>query len=255
MNVIEITGGIEQLTDRLKGIDAAEDALKKASASAVNKTAVSTRAEAIRLLRRDYNMKAGSIRDALSIRKATMNSQEARIFGSGSPGIPLSEFSVLPSRVPSTKKLKGGKWSPEKGISVIVAKGERKTITGAFSAGMSSGHIGVFQRRDMSDGPKYSQGLKRKAVARAKELGSKTKAAREFGVSATAIARWNRYGVKPDSATPANRRIKELYGPSPFMILASDKYNIPLDEFTGDELDKNMQHEADFFLRRAGIAI
>lgn len=202
---IEITGAFQDLQPMLKGIEAGELALKRATSSAINKTAVSVRAEAVRMLTKDYNVKSSEVRSVLSISKASPDRPEARISGSGSPGIPLVEFGVLPKRVPSTVHEPGGKVTPERGISIEVRMGNRKIITGGFVAQMASGHIGIFHR----------------------EPGKIDKKGHEA--------------------------IVELFGPSPIRILASDRYSIPLDDFAAETLDKNMEHEAEFFLKRAGV--
>ena len=55
------------------------------------------------------------------------------------------------------------------------------------------------------------------------------------------------------NAFRSKSRIKQLYGPSPIRLIDSDHIQIPLDDFVGDTLDKNMKHEADFYLKKAGL--
>ncbi len=203
---IEITGAFMDLQPLLKGIEAGELALKRATSSAVNKTAVSVRTEAIRMIRKDYNVKTGDVRELLKISNATPDNPEAVIRGSGSPGVPLYDFGVLPKRVPSTVRSVGGDYSPQRGVSVMVHPGGRITIPHTFAVQMASGHVGIFER-----------------VPGKKMKGGKKEA------------------------------IRELFGPSPIRILASDRYAVPLDDFAADTLDKNMQHEAEFFLKQAGV--
>lgn len=47
--------------------------------------------------------------------------------------------------------------------------------------------------------------------------------------------------------------IEELYGPSPLRLLDSDHIQIPLDDFTGELLEKNTQREAEYYLKKAGL--
>ena len=201
---IQISASFQDMMEKLKGVPVIESAIKAATASAVNKTAVSVRAEAVRMLRKDYNLKATDIRSLLEIRKATADRTEATIYGSGSPGVPLYGFDPTPKRVPSTAR-EGKSYSPIGGVSVMVTRGSRKQVTGAFAAQMRSGHAGVFQR-----------------VPGRRMRGGKKEA------------------------------IKELFGPSPIKILASDKYAIPLDDYAADTLDRNIVHEVDFYLSRMG---
>lgn len=199
---IEINAAFEDLQEILGSVKGTEPALKKATVSALNKTIVSERAEAVRLIRKDFNVKASDVRNALTISKANAGRLEARMFGDGSPGIPLYDFSPAPKSAPSTRR-RGKGYTPAKGISVMVTKGNRKRITGAFVARMKSGHIGVFQRVE----GKFTRDRKRQAIS-------------------------------------------EKFGPSPIRILESDRYAIPLDDFASETLDKNMQHEAEFFLKK-----
>lgn len=229
-----IYGDFEELEEMVKGLKVGEEALKKATASAVNKTAVSCRAFVVKKIREDYNIRAGDIRAALNIYKANKNQSriEAQLYGDGSPGIPLSKFSPTPRRVPSTihqkgvwqdrytwwgKKMKtqvmvpgSDKYLPKAGIKVMVRKGRRKLVRDAFVAQMPNGKIGVFRRKERGMGNWWNVASKEAAI-------------------------------------------EQLYGPSPIRLIDSDYIQIPLDDFAGDTLDKNMQHEAEFYLAKAGL--
>lgn len=227
----EITGDIEEMRELTKGLKAAEPALRKATVSALNKTARSVRAEIGRMVSKKYKITQKAVKAELAISKAHFNRLEAIILGEGSPGIPLIKFFPTPKRVPSTIH-KPGRWEsrftwwgeqlkrqvmipgtdrylPKAGIKVMIHRGDRKVIRGAFIARMPSGHVGVFKRQDSGMG-----------------------------------AWWNSF---------SGRGIKELFGPSPLRIISSDAFQIPLDDFTGETLDKNMAHEASFFLKKAGV--
>lgn len=225
----EITGDLEELRELTKGIALAEKTLKRATVSALNKTAVSGRAWLTKAVSKEFNIKQKDVRAAITISKANYSRLRADLSGSGSPGIPLSRFAPTPRRVPSTIHKEGRKvvvmgkrgrplkrlrtvpgsdrYLPGAGIKVMVRRGSRKLVRGAFVATMDSGHVGVFRRAE--DG---------------------------------------RWGLRSRSQV-----IEELYGPSPFRILEGDEFHIPFDDFIGETLDKNMAHEADFYLRREGV--
>ena len=216
----EIGGDYEEMRELTKGLAVAEDALKRATVSATNKTATSTRAFAVKLVYEDYKVTQKAIRAELSIRKATFRNMTALIHGEGSPGIPLYKFSPTPKRVPSTIhkpgkwliKLKGmvpdsDRYLPRGGIKVMVTRGSRKMVEGAFIAKMSSGHIGIFRR-----------------------------------------AKDGRVGLRSRRTV-----IEELYGPSPIRLLDQDRYQIPIDDHAADEMDKNMAREADYYLKKHGV--
>lgn len=57
-------------------------------------------------------------------------------------------------------------------------------------------------------------------------------------------------GRKAATGRPA---IREVYGPSPIKILASDRYDQRIEDFADRTMDKNLRHEADYVLRQMGI--
>jgi len=216
----EINGDLEEMRELTKGIAAAEPALKRATVSALNKTIVSTRAYAVKLITGDYRVKAKAVRRELIIARANFRRMVARIVGEGSPGIPLYQFYPTPKRVPSTIHKQGrwlikdkamvpgsDKYLPRGGVKVMVTKGQRKMVRGAFLARMPSGHVGLFRRKEEGTGNW-----------------------------------WDAFSGK--------QKIEELYGPSPLRLLDQDRYQEPVDDFAGDELDKNMLHEATFYLKK-----
>lgn len=212
--MIEIVGDTADLQELVGGLKVGEKVLQKATISALNKTITSVRAELVRMVTAEFKVRAKDVRAEIGLSRAHARGQwvrlEAKLLGEGSPGIPLYRFGVLPRRSPSTKRLKSGDYRPLKGVSVMVRKGKRKTVTGAFVATMPSGHVGVFQRASFGSGN---------------------------------VGWWANHG----------RAIKELYGPSPVKMLASDRYHIPLEDFAGERFEKNMEHEADFFMQKMGL--
>ncbi len=207
--MIELIASKEELKDLIKGLELVDKGLATATMRALNKTIVSARAEAIRMLRKDYNMKAKDIRAGLWVKKASPRLLLASFGGEGSPGIPLIRFGVR-AKAPSTRRTKAGGYTPKGGIKALVKREKGRLIVGgAFVAQMSSGHIGVFKRKSGMSGNWWQM----------------------------------RSGEK----------IGELYGPSPFKILASDKYEIPLEEHIEEIHEKNMLHQAKWLLKQAGL--
>lgn len=218
---MEITGDIKQLLELTKGISLAEQTLKEATVSAINKSIVSVRVFAAKEISREYKVTQTAVKKELGIFKANVRIMSASLKGEGKPGIPLYSFSPTPRRVPSTIQKKGvwedkytkfgkkmkrqqmipgsNKYSPKLGIKVMVHRGSRKMVRTAFIAKMSSGHVGIFSRRK----------------------GSKS--------------------------------IDELFGPSPLRILDSPFYQDKINNYAAETMDKNMAHEAEFYLKRAGI--
>ncbi len=212
----EIQGPIADLNKFSNGLQFVKKGMETAVMRSLNKTVAGARTDAVKLLRADYNMKAGSIRDALLIQKASVSRSEAKLYGAGSPGILLVEFRRGSRQVPSTRRLRGGGYSPKVGISVLVSKrGGKKQVKGAFVARMSSGHVGVFRRTGIS-GPTFGRSSGR-------------------------------------SKLPSNRQIEELYGPSPIKIMASDRYDEEMENKLQVRWDKNIEHEADYVLKKAGL--
>ncbi len=199
-------GEIERLT---KGISLSEKQLKKATVSALNKTITSVRTFIVREVNKEYNVAQKDIRKELKLSKANYSRMEARVMGEGSPGIKLYKFSPTPKAAPSTRRLKSGAYSPKGGIKVMIHRGSRKIVKGAFIARMSSGHVGVFRRKESGIGDW-----------------------------------WNAF---------SGGGIEELYGPSPLRIIDTDYYVDRMDDFTQETMDKNMAHEAEFYMKQAGV--
>lgn len=92
-----------------------QQVIDKALPRALNKTAVAVRAEAVRVIRRGRQVKAGTIREAIAIRRANKALMVAEVIVSGRP-IPLRDFAARQTR---------------RGVTVNVS-GRRKLIPGAF---------------------------------------------------------------------------------------------------------------------------
>lgn len=102
-----------------------------ATVRALNRTAITVRAEAARDIHDEYpGLKIGAVKDRIDIQKANKITQRVVISVSGRP-IPIIEFDARQTRA---------------GVTVKVKK-DRKLLRGAFIATMSTGHTGVFYRR------------------------------------------------------------------------------------------------------------
>jgi len=198
--VITFHGDIDEMRRLTRGLDSTEEAMKRATVSALNKSAVQVQSFIVGEVSQEYNVKKAAVRKELKIFKANFNTLQATIFGEGSPGIPLYQFSPTPKRVPSTRRLKSGGYAPKQGIKVMIHRGVRKVVKGAFIARMDSGHVAIFKRRSGNNLP-----------------------------------------------------IDELYGPSPMRILENPDLLQRFDDFTEEVYDKNMLHEAEYYLNKYGV--
>lgn len=120
----------------------------RAVSRAINRSLTSVRSEVVRMVTAEYAVKSGEARKELKIYQSNAAALKGEIYGSGSPGIPLMKFAKT-SVVPSTKRTKGGGYSPAVGIPVLVKKSTGKTAAdGVFLARMKSGHVGAFWRTE-----------------------------------------------------------------------------------------------------------
>lgn len=210
--MIDIRVNQQQLGNLLDLLKVVPKGLATATSRAGNKTMASTRAEMVRLIRAKYAIKAGDVRRELVIRRMNPNNLVGSIYGESSPGVPLIRFYRL-RRTPSTIRTKAGGYSPKVGVPVLVRKDKgKRTVRGAFTARMQSGHEGMFIR------------------------GSKWKAGKKG----------NRSGL-------GNREITELYGPTPVKLLGGAETLAQVETFAQTAMDKNLAHEAEYYLQQQGL--
>lgn len=133
----------------LRKLGATRIGTTEAITRALNKTAITARADAARSIRdAGYGIKVSSVKGAISIRRASNQDLKAIVTATGNP-IPLINY---------------GARQTSKGVSVNVKNG-RKVIAHAFIATMASGHKGVFARQGkthkkvMRRGKSYWSGL------------------------------------------------------------------------------------------------
>jgi hypothetical protein len=155
--LIQVKVDQKKLASLLRGLTDMPGNMATATSRAGNKTLTSTRAEMVRVIRRDYAIKAGDIRKELVIIRMTKAKLEGRVKGESSPGLPLIRFARI-SRIPSTKRTKIGGYSPKKGIPVFIRKDRGKRIVKAtFLARMRSGHVGAFERINKEKGRRIKE--------------------------------------------------------------------------------------------------
>lgn len=100
--------------------------IDKALPRALNRTATSVRAEAVRIIRRGRQVKAKTVREAIAIRRATRALLVAEVIVSGRP-IPLRDYAARQTG---------------RGVTVNVT-GRRKLIPGAFQVQKIGSHVFV----------------------------------------------------------------------------------------------------------------
>lgn len=116
-------------------------------------------------------------------------------------------------RVPSTMRTKAGGYTPKIGIPVVVRKDRGKRVV-----------RGAFVAKMQSG-----------------HIG--------------AFVRGSRYkaGRKTSKSNLGSREITELFGPTPVKLLGAEVNLAAIEQQAQVTMDKNLQHEAEFYLRRAGL--
>lgn len=147
---IEVGTSTDEIKLLLDSLAALPKGITQAGVRAVNRTGENVKAEGVRLVRRDYNVKAGEVRKLLKLLRASGSDPdniEALVLGKGPPGLPMLAFVKGRKKAPSTRRTKGGGYTPKGGISVQVRRDKgKKKLKGGFIAKMKSGKVGVFKR-------------------------------------------------------------------------------------------------------------
>jgi hypothetical protein len=99
-------------------------------ARAINHTLAKAKTASSREIRAVYSVPASYVNKALTIRKANRAQVYGFVIAQGRP-IPIKVFKPRQTK---------------EGVSVLIKKGNRQLIRGAFIATMGSGHMGVFAR-------------------------------------------------------------------------------------------------------------
>jgi hypothetical protein len=150
-----------------KYLQDAQQAADRAKVSALNKIAVTARAEASRLIAARRGLKVGTVKQQIRIIRASRDLARAEIVVSGRP-IPLRDYAARQTK---------------RGTTVVVTKGQRKLVRSGGNAGFQIVKIGnnVFVREGKRRlpirklyGPSLPSTFSQKAITEAV-----TKAARE----------------------------------------------------------------------------
>lgn len=108
----------------------------KAASRAINRAVEASRAAAVTKIREDYHVAAGTVRDTMTIRRASPTNLFAMVRSSG------KRMSLTAFRVRPAEPLKGGKRAI---VKVAVKKTGYKPLRRAFIANMK-GNVGVYER-------------------------------------------------------------------------------------------------------------
>lgn len=133
-----------------------EEVTGKAAARALNRTAVTIRAEASREIRKVYNLKAAELRDELRLTRATARSLRAVVSAKGRR-LTLMRFNAKQNA---------------RGVAVTIKRGQRETIKSAFIRPGTGGNPVVFARGvyTRSKFPEFVPGKPRKPITALKTL-------------------------------------------------------------------------------------
>lgn len=126
---ISLQSNIDQVRRRLTRVQ--RQVIPQAAARALNRVARQAHTQMAREVAGSYAIKVGDAKKAIRVtRTAGRHSLTAVLTAAGSR-LPLMQFRARQTR---------------RGVTVMVRRGERKLVRGAFVATMKSGHTGVFAR-------------------------------------------------------------------------------------------------------------
>lgn len=135
--MIEFRGEITDLKGALKLTRSAAAEIPKAYYRAMNRATQRVRTESGREVKKIYRIRAGDVKNTVSIKRGSARSMVAEVRWKGS-NIPLIKFRTSPSKVPR---------KPPRMLKAAVKRTGLKPIKGAFIARVGKGeHIGVFKR-------------------------------------------------------------------------------------------------------------
>jgi len=159
---------IEGIDDCVRGIDALEDAVERATVSSLNKLGNLGITASTKAITKEYNIKTAPVKDGIKLERARRETtrKAARMFAAiratgrafplfafgGRPTTPASQAGIPRTASAKTaaaeRRLKAkGAYPGRKRASVRVRKQTgRATLKHAFVARMKSGHTGIFER-------------------------------------------------------------------------------------------------------------
>jgi len=136
----DVEGAKEDIHEMQRLLQHIPKGAQKALTRAVNRTLTATRAEAVRQARGRYVVKAGTVRDALRVHKATYTRPDGYLSAHGRLQS-LMRFKVTPN---SPKSTQGKRLQSRSRVRLMVTKGKPAILRRAFVARMSTG-VGLFQ--------------------------------------------------------------------------------------------------------------
>lgn len=143
--MIEINVEQAVKTMRREFRDLTNDEFSTGVSRAINHTLAKTKTASSKEIRALYAIPAKHVSQALTVRKANRVQMTGFVIAQGRP-IPLKVFK--PRRA-------------KEGVSVLIKKGSRQIVRGAFIASMGSGHEGVFARGKYGSGGSFNYRRKR----------------------------------------------------------------------------------------------
>ncbi|HMT02405.1 MAG TPA: phage tail protein, partial [Burkholderiales bacterium] len=111
---------------------------KRVLTRALNRAIAGAKTDAIEQITATYTIKATTVRDSLTLKKANFNILNASLKADGRV-IPLTKFKITEGKI-----TQDGKSRPI--IRTTIKHGETKTLKHGFLATMATGHRGVFLR-------------------------------------------------------------------------------------------------------------
>ena len=147
---------------------------ERAVARVSNRAAAGVRTDAVKEVRKEYTVKATTVRKSFTVKKAGTNVLKAAAVSSG-PRLGLIHFGARPGKP-------NGKRTP---VSVQISK-TRKVVKNAFVARMPSGHVGVYERSGKfgRNGKKYLERIRTLYTLAVPSMASKDEVEEEIRLNA-----------------------------------------------------------------------
>jgi len=144
INIVNTKLSNRQIRKATRKLATIKNGAPRAINAAINRTLPSARKNTSVKIREHYNVKAGDIKDTMSLKKSTTRTLTGKLNSEGSP-LPLINFNVSPKKPP--------KRAPKILKAAVLKGGSKKGIPNTFTAKMKSGHIGVFERTSKASLP------------------------------------------------------------------------------------------------------
>lgn len=152
--VLTITANKEQFAEYARLLSGVKNGFERAATRSLNRSARSAQSALVKDVTEEINLTQKDARQGFKLNLANFKKLEAKVSVSRKP-IPLFDFGATPKDPYAylPKKGEGGKKSKRrrKGVRVKVRRhGKTEMLSGAFVARMASGHLGIFERANLS---------------------------------------------------------------------------------------------------------